>query len=319
MNGKENNITLYSYTELPSDEMINFQKDLVNRLSVIYNNPDKQNTGFIRTVNPMTGESTYSPNMESYIKKILVIFYFKTRRFRKFIYEQFPEGSQDRAYLDANPQAFEQMIADYEQRLPHIMHANTADIFGDRIYDEENNKYVSSITDPDRHQEVIDNWCTKMKKEKGDYFNCETGRVEYPGQTFLSQDNRTDKEREDARLKMERFKLMQKNMIPPNFMFMVNASPGLQSMYQDAEKTGDFSKVNEQFLNFSPTNPDNIKAGAAVMAGAYALPRVLSFLNTPVAKYAPKYLIQMLQELLHLVMLLVLDLAYMVLENTDHQ
>ena len=278
----------YSYTEIPSDEMVNFQKDLVNRLSVIYNDPDKQNTGFIRTVDPMTEESTYSPNMQSYITNPSDILFQKPGDLEKFIYEQFPEGSEDRAYLDANPKAFEQMIADYEERLPHIMHANTADIYGDRIYDEENNKYVSSLTNPERHQEVIDNWCAKMKKEKGDYFNCETGRVEYPGQTYLDQDNRTDKEREDARLKTERFKLMQKNMVPPNFMFMLNASPGLQSMYQEAERTNDFSKVNEQFLNFSPTNPDNIKAGALVMAGAYALPKALNFLNTPLAKYAPR-------------------------------
>jgi len=278
----------YSYTEIPSDKMINFQKDLVNRLSVIYNNPDKQNTGFVRTVDPITGESTYSPNIESYIKNPSDILFQKPGDLEKFIYEQFPEGSQDRAYLDANPTAFEQMIADYEERLPHIMHANTADIFGDRIYDEENNKYVSSLTNPERHQEVIDNWCAKMKKEKGDYFNCETGRVEYPGQTFLSQDNRTDKEREDARLKMERFKLMQKNMIPPNFMFMVNASPGLQSMYQEALRTNDFSKVNEQFINFSPSNPVNLALGAGVMTGAYALPKALNFLNTPLAKYAPR-------------------------------
>ena len=54
---------------------------------------------------------------------------------------------------------------------------------------------------------------------------------------------------------------MSKNRIPPNMMWMVYSSPGLTSMYQQAQITGDYSGLNQQVANFSPGNPENLFMG----------------------------------------------------------
>jgi hypothetical protein len=66
-----------------------------------------------------------------------------------------------------------------------------------------------------------------------------------------------ERDREYWRQKEE----MSKNRIPPNMMFMVYASPGLTTMYQQAQITGDYSGINQQVANFNPANPENLLQG----------------------------------------------------------
>ena len=71
--------------------------------------------------------------------------------------------------------------------------------------------------------------------------------------------SREEQERKEKLRKQQEY--MSQNKIPPNMMWMVYSSPGLTSMYQQAQITGDYSGINQQVANFSPGNPQNLIMG----------------------------------------------------------
>lgn len=68
--------------------------------------------------------------------------------------------------------------------------------------------------------------------------------IDNPNQAVITQGDPVEWERQ-RKIQQQR-EYMAQNRIPPNMMWMVYSSPGLTSMYNQAQRTGDFSIINQQ-------------------------------------------------------------------------
>jgi len=294
----------YSYTELATDKYRQIQDEIANRIEGILGNPDKQNTQYTRTINPTSGKYEYEPvtvptgasgrfPVGALPPMALSEDVFRNEGdLQKYIDEQFPEGSKERAFIDANPEVkknWESLVAAYEQQRPHIVYGNELQLF-QHIFDPESNKYIHNFTgDNKRYIELQQKRCAEIK-QKFPTYNCDTGEIEGsdPYGAVIKADTRSDWQRDRDRKHQEMIEYNMQNKIPPNMMFMVQSSPGLSSMYNQAQRTGDYSAINQQVINFSPSNPENLALGATTIAGGPILRGIGNLLKTPAGRFVPK-------------------------------
>ena len=96
--------------------------------------------------------------------------------------------------------------------------------------------------------------------------------IDNPNQAVITQGDPVEWERQ--RKIQEQREYMAQNRIPPNMMWMVYAAPGLTDMYNHAQRTGDFSIINQQVAAWNPANPDNLLQGAMLTLPLPLLNRV---------------------------------------------
>ena len=294
----------YSYTEVASDKYRQLQNEIASRVEGILSYPYMQNSSYTRTINPTTGKYEYEPvtvptgpdgRFPVGEQKPITLSEDVFRNegdLQKYIDEQFPEGSKERAFIDANPDVkknWENLVAAYEHQRPHIVHANQPQLF-EHIFDPESNEYINNFAgDNKRYIELQQKRCAEIK-QKFPTYNCDTGEIEGTdrNKSVIKADNRSDYQRERDRKYWDAVEYNKKNKIPPNMMFMVHSSPGLSSMYNQAQRTGDYSAINQQVMNFSPSNPENLALGATTIAGGPILRGIGNIFKTPLGKFVPK-------------------------------
>jgi len=170
----------------------------------------------------------------------------------KYINEQFPEGSKERAYINYNKSVqdgINSMVSGYDQNLPYVPEGfdfdkdyNYENINIDFNNNNLNNPYINNLnTLPPDNTRVVTNQVNfnDIQKLNNNRSN----------QTFISQDNRTIGERQRAAEYTEAYKQHEERMkkgIAPNMMWLYSTAPAFQG-------AGGYERAVEDY-NYNPIN-----------------------------------------------------------------
>ena len=225
---------------VPTTALKNLYTNLQNQLNLATQNPGKQNSGWI--FNEKTREYEINPAVSNASNTYTTDFnensFLNEGDLQAYINSQFPEGSAERTYLDANPNAFKDVTDWWSKARPHMNMANQSGYAQQNsVWDPFNQEYITKSPFGDNEQYNTIAQGTKGTEEYNTVQSKE--RAKLYKENFISNYLKENKgsTKKDASAAYDKQQTAISNYdpgqinapydIPPNMEFIYNSAPGL--------------------------------------------------------------------------------------------